>query len=157
MEEMYRRNRELLTRLARERLREGDLFAEPAYVVPIQTRGRAYGSISRAVSAAGVGIPSLQLTESFTTTHQGRTIIFVAFWDDGNDYTEEHVARCVMSAVVRAYHARVPHVAVPLLGGKDKTAFLGAMELGVEWAADTLEALGFSSIEVSFVSNLHIT
>ena len=47
--------------LGRERLRTGDLFEQSVVVVPIKTKGRWYGSISRAVVAEGVQLPELAL------------------------------------------------------------------------------------------------
>lgn len=142
---------------ALERPRQGDLFAERAYVVPVKTGGRSYGSISRAIQKAGVTIPVLPLRQSVAAIHDGKTIVFMAFWDDDNRYTDSHIALCVASAVVCASRADVATLAIPLLGDKDKMQFLGAMEYGVEQAEAELESLESSAVEVSLVSSHSIT
>jgi len=149
--------REFYTRAARERIRQGDVFAEPAFVVPVMTRGRAYGSISKAIQARGIVIPDLKLRETAVETYNGKTVIFLAFWDDTTPYSNAHVTACVDHAMGAASNARVPFLAIPLLGGKEWEKYLSAMEFGVEQAEQTFDVTGFNPVEVSFMTQNTIT
>lgn len=139
------------------RIVQGDLFDEKVFVVPIKTNGAWYGSISRESLKRGFTIPTLSLVSSATEIRGDQTAIFVAFWSDTSEYTDAHVSACVHSAVVRAAHAGAPRVAIPLLGDKDKTAFLAAMEHGVELALDQCSVLGLREPAVVFVTPRALT
>ena len=47
---------------------------------------------------------------------------------------------------------RCSRIAIPLLGGTERTKYVGAMECGVEQGEQTFEVTGFNPVEVSFVT-----
>jgi hypothetical protein len=137
----------------RARVVQGDLFAAPAFVIPVKTQGRSYGQLSQQLVARGATIPALTLTEAKAFTHHDHLVVCVAFWDDESPYTDALVLRCTRNAVLRAAAAGAVSLAMPLLGEKDKTAFLAAMERGVELALDHLDEQDRPGPEVCFVTD----
>lgn len=145
---------EQFRQLAKERLVRGDLFEYEVPVVTVKTQGRTYGSLSRAVAATGVKIPELALgCAKLVTAPSGKRFIFVAFWDDKNEHTPRHVYACTLACVKQASVHRVEKLAMPLLGGKDRASFLGAMEQAVDHAEDDADEHEAHMPSVVFVTD----
>ena len=81
---------EFFEKEAREHLVEGDLFSYKNPVIPIMTKGRAYGSLSQKVVAQGIKLPELPLCN--TTFQDG--YIFLALWDDNSTYDDDTMYDC---------------------------------------------------------------
>ena len=151
-------SREAYEKLARDRLVVGDLIAYDVPVITIQTKGRAYGRISRAVVEKGVALPELTLGQAkFVATTPGKGYVFLALWSDDNRYTEQHIAGCVRACVAAASRHGIPLIAMPILGGKrEGPGLLHAMERGVEEAVDQLDAADRLVPEVVFVTDVQL-
>jgi hypothetical protein len=143
--------------LARERTVVGDLFTFDAPVVPIETRGQYYGSISRAVAQQGVSFPDLALgCAERVVTASGRTLIFVALWSDDNTYTPALIYNCTAACQKQASLHRVPKIALPLLGGNQRHRFTGAMEQAVDDAMDETDEKNEHMPDVVFVTDVEL-
>jgi hypothetical protein len=148
---------EHLRRLARERTVVGDLLTFDAAVVPIKTRGRWYGSISRAVANQGVSFPDLALgCAELVVMASGRTLIFVALWSDDSTYSPTLIYNCTAACLKQASLHRVPKIALPLLGGNQRHRFTGAMEQAVDDAMDEADEKNEHMPEVVFVTDVEL-
>ena len=140
--------------LGRERLRTGDLFEHPVVVVPIKTKGRWYGSISRAVVGKGVQLPELALgCAEYRALEGGRAYLFVALWNDENTYSPALIYECTGACLRLAARHALELVAFPLLGGNQGHRFIGAMELAVDDAMDECAEAELAMPEVIFVTD----
>jgi len=147
---------------ALERVEVGNIFDYPCPVIPIKTKGRVYGQISQQANALGIPFPNLSLGCAELVVHENKPYIMVAFWEDQSEYTEKLVMNCVMAAMHKAALAKPPmavlteNMTFSLLGGKEFTQFLPAMEIGVEQYE-----LVYGSImptpDVTFVTNKPLT
>ena len=145
---------ERFEKLGRERIVVGDLFAYDVAVIPIQTKGRYYGSISRALAAKGVPVPDLALgCAVYVESVPGRGYMFVALWSDDNTYTPAHIYACGRACIRRASTLRLPQLAFPLLGGNERFRFVGAMEKAVDDAMDEADERDQHMPEVVFVTD----
>jgi hypothetical protein len=142
-------------KLAHERIVVGDLFTYEVPVIPIKTHGQWYGSISRAVAQQGVSFPDLALgCAELVVTPTGRTLIFVALWNEENTYTPAHIYNCTAACLKQASVHRVPRLALPLLGGNQRHRFIGAMEQAVDDAMDETDEKNEYMPEVVFVTDV---
>jgi len=148
--------------LGRERLIEGDLFEQPdTIVIPIMTKGRAYGVLSQTVQARGIVIPDVPYVGAEIVKQATKPdIMFLAFWNDEDNLErlaafEQHVVYCVAGCISSACRfGKVKHLAFPLLGGKRGMQGLAGMALGYELAADDIDTMGWGDVpEVVFVTN----
>jgi hypothetical protein len=137
-----------------ESYKRGDLWDEPKRVIPIKTRGRAYGSISQHAVQRGLRMPDLA---SLTATHVEGDNVFVVLWDDASDYTPELIYGCAFNAVVAAGKAGFETLAMPLLGGKVE-GFHRRLDMvrGVEAALDRLDELELTLPRVKYVGDREI-
>ncbi len=139
--------------MGRGRLIEGDIFEQPGcLVIPIMTKGRAYGSISKR-AAQEVDLPDLSLTESCLVEVNGKQYMFVALWSDNNAYTHELIYACTRSCMNKARVFNVPLLVFPLLGGNQGERFIGAMEKAVQDQEDFNDVTGLGVAEVVFITN----
>ncbi|MBI5071038.1 MAG: hypothetical protein HZB56_22705 [Deltaproteobacteria bacterium] len=139
--------REWFEKEALGRLRSGDLFDHPVPVIPVMTRGRAYGSISRRAVAAGAKIPNLSLAQA---SHDDR-FIYVALWDDDSAYSDLSIASCAVAALREACALGLEHLFLPVLGGREGMRYLWAAEKGIFEYADDLEEAGKAYPEHHYV------
>ena len=151
-------SKEIYEKLARDRLVVGDLFTYDVPVIPIKTKGRWYGRISRAVVERGVELPQLTLGQArYVATGDATGHLFLALWSDDNVYTERHIAGCVSACINEASRNRLARIALPILGGRvDGPRLLYAMEMGVEHAVDQLDAADRMVPEVVFVTDMNL-
>ena len=119
-----------------------------AIVIPVKTKGRTYGILSRIIAAQGIAIPVVPYRcVQYVKQEHKPDIIFLAFWDDADDLSdpaafEEHVHHCTEHAVTNAGRMGVRRLALPVLGGKRGVEGLPAMALGIEQGLDTLDVTG---------------
>lgn len=143
--------------LARARLVRGDLFAFPYPVVTIMTGGRFYGSLSRTVVSAGVEVPDLAFgCAAFARTGVDKSFVFVALWNDGNEYSPKQVYDCTRACVKQAQVHGLPQLAMPLLGGNERASFVGAMDQAIDHAEDEAGEAEAEMPEVVLVTDLEL-
>lgn len=128
---------------------QGDIFTYKNPVITIKTKGRAYGSISKQAVERGISLPELSL--GFAEYRE--PYIFVALWDDENEYSEEHMYRCAAAVMSRAASHHVSLIAMPLLGGKEAMAHLWLVEKALFEAGDNLHNMGFPIPEHVYVTD----
>lgn len=142
-------NKEFFVEESLKKIVTGDLFSYAHPVIPIKTKGRTYGSVSRQAAARGIVLPDLPLgTAAFQDPY-----IFVAFWSDDNDYTPEHFYDCAAAVMSRAASNHVPLIALPLLGGKEAMENLWSVEKGLFDAGDNLNNMGFDIPDHVYVTD----
>lgn len=140
-------SRENLKRLARERTVRGDLFTYAYPVIPIQTKGRAYGRVSQEALKRGATIPDMALG---TTKIDGR-YIYAVLWDDASNYTPELMfdlaAQC-MGLASRVLHLET--LALPIFAGRSDLQW--AMERGIVEMQDFFDDAGLYASEHVYVT-----
>jgi hypothetical protein len=128
---------------------EGDLFSYRNPVIPIMTKGRAYGSLSQKVAALGVSLPELALnTARFVNQY-----IFVALWDDNSTYTPEGIFDCAVSCLGQASQNDIAQLVMPILGGEEGYKYLWAAERGIFEQSDNLDEMGLFIPSHIYVTN----
>ena len=126
-------------------VRTANILDQPHPVIPIKTGGRWYGSISQQLIEREIKtFPSLTLGGA----QYSAPYIYVAVWDDGNTYDDEHFYTCAGSCLVAASHAGLDKFQMPLIGGRQN---LPALELGFLHHADVLDEAGFPVPEWEYV------
>lgn len=145
---MVQFNKQFFIDESEKKIVKGDLFTYANPVIPIKTKGRTYGSISRQAVERGIKLPDLALgTALFQDPY-----IFVAFWSDDNAYTLEHFIECAAAVMSRSANAYVPLIAMPLLGGKEAMPNLWAVEKGLFDMGDIVNSMGFDIPEHIYVT-----
>lgn len=130
--------REFFETEARTHLVRGDLFSYENPVIPIKTKGRWYGSISRRVVDQGVILPDLRLCQAqFLAPY-----IFVALWDDGSTYDDRTIRSCAAACMAVASQQELDVLALPIFGGKGGEKYLWLMERGIFEMTDLLDEAG---------------
>ena len=150
---------EFYQKAAEERLVTADLFDFETIVVPVKTRGRTYGTISRQCKEnTALEIPALSLGGTqFVARSVKPNVIFVAFWGDTDNFDSpalaHHIYACTRACVQTAGREKQKLVALPLLGGKHGPNLMWVMEHGVHDAESFLEAIGYTLPDVTFVTD----
>ena len=89
------------------RVYEGDILDRQHFVVPIKTRGRSYGAISRAFvkrypNCALPVLQHLEVSEPFILAKEPlKTVTFVAYWDDTGAYTANNMSVCASRSILK--------------------------------------------------------
>jgi len=130
---------EFFEKEAREHLVEGDLFSYKNPVIPIMTKGRAYGSLSQKVVAQGIKLPDLALTN--TAFQDG--YIFLALWDDNSTYDDDTMYDCGASCLARAGGEILSELVMPVLGGKGGEKYLWLVERAIFEHSEAMTNMGF--------------
>jgi hypothetical protein len=112
---------EQLRRNALERLVTADLLEFDRPVIPIKTRARWYGALSRGAIARGATLPDL----ARGTARLAGGFIFVALWGDEGPYTPDLVSDCASAAFCVAAALGMERVAFPALGGSTASSSSG--------------------------------
>ena len=129
---------EFFEKEAREHLREGDLFSYKSPVIPIMTKGRAYGSLSKQVVARGIKLPDLPLCN--TGFQDG--FIFLALWDDNSTYDEQTMYDCAAACHGMASLQQLDTLVMPILGGKGGEKYLWIVERGIFEHSESMDSMG---------------
>ena len=130
---------EFFEKEARVHLVEGDLFSYKNPVIPIMTKGRAYGSLSQKVVAQSIKLPDLALTN--TAFQDG--YIFLALWDDNSTYDDDTMFDCGVACLTAAGRQQLDTLVMPVLGGKRGEKYLWLVERGIFEQSDWMEDTGF--------------
>lgn len=89
------------------RVCEGDILDRQHFVVPIKTKGRSYGAISRAFVKRypNCDLPvlkHLEVSEPLVLQKEPlKTATFVAYWDDTGAYTANNMSLCASRSILK--------------------------------------------------------
>lgn len=89
------------------RVCEGDILDRQHFVVPIKTKGRSYGAISRAFvkrypNCALPVLQHLEVSEPLILNKDPlKTVTFVAYWDDTGEYTANNMSICASRSILK--------------------------------------------------------
>ena len=89
------------------RVCEGDILDRQHFVVPIKTKGRSYGAISRAFVKRypNCDLPvlkHLEVSEPFILEKEPlKTVTFIAYWDDTGAYTANNMSVCASRSILK--------------------------------------------------------
>jgi hypothetical protein len=135
---------------SRKRVVEGDLFGYPNPVIPIKTKGRWYGALSREAVRRGANLPDLTLGQARFVD----PFLFIAVRGDESDCDEETLHTCAASVLdVASRQMRLDRLVLPVLGGRDRLKYLWIVERGLFEMADYLDAAGFPIPEHVYVTD----
>ncbi len=132
----------------------GDLFAEDHPVITVKTGGRAYGALSRQAVARGIPIPVIeQLGQAVVQVHEGKTMIFVALWEDESPYDDRLVYACTTAAIRAAHEAGLESVSLPLVGASEALRLVGSMGRAIIELEELFERQGWDFPDVRVITD----
>ena len=159
-------NTEPLARAFCRRVQEGDLLSRDHFVIPIKEGGKTYGTLSRQFASRypEVAIPDLSLREARTlSVGDGRTVTFVAYWDESCAYTPNHMSYCAARAL-RAFSSAASKnmgsirgdepfcLSFPLFKGAEKSAqALAHLQWEICQVESSIELIGHVVCEAEVV------
>ena len=148
------------------RVQEGDLLSRDHVVVPVMEGGKTYGTLSRQFEARhpDIPIPNLSWREAKTAwLDKGRTVTFVAYWNDDCGFTPNHMDYCAARGL-RAFCTSVAAdldaalgeepfcLSLPLFKGAEASVqALAHLEWEVRQVEGSLERVGPVLCEAEFV------
>jgi hypothetical protein len=147
-------NKDFFEKEARTRVREGDLFSFENPVIPVMTRGRAYGTLSRRVFREGHVIPDLgHHCAVFQAPY-----IYVALWDgETGGYTAEGIFDVAAACMGVAAKQKLKRLVMPMFGGNEAYKYLWAAERGIFEQSDFLDSAGFDVPDHIYVTDKIVT
>ena len=135
-------------------LEVGDLFAADHPVITVKTGGRSYGALSRQAVARGIPIPVVErLGQAVVQVHEGKTMIFVALWEDESPYDERLVYACTTAALRAAQSTGLESVSLPLVGADQALRLVGSMGRAVVELEELFEGQGWDFPDVSVLTD----